>query len=77
MLFLYKMLPMSSMFRLVNLRFSRAPNTLFRRGDLVAMQDIKQGECIRVPAPKKIHRTKEERREVDRLADMSYKHATQ
>ena len=69
------MLP--SMFRLVNLRFSRAPNTLFRRGDLVAMQDIKRGECIRIPAPEKTHRTKEERREIDRLADMSYKHALQ
>lgn len=69
------MLP--SMFRLVNLRFSRAPNTMFRRGDLVATELIQKGECIRIPAPEKIHRTKEERREVDRLADMSYKHATQ
>lgn len=65
------------MFRLVNLRFSRAPNTMFRRGDLVATELIQKGECIRIPAPEKIHRTKEERREVDRLADMSYKHATQ
>ena len=69
------MLP--SMFRLVNLRFSRAPNTLFRRGDLVASQVIQKGECIRIPAPEKIHRTKEERREIDRLADMLYKHAMQ
>lgn len=65
------------MFRLVNLRFSRIPNTVFRRGDLVASQVIQKGECIRIPAPKKIHRSKEDRREVDRLADMSYKHATQ
>lgn len=72
---LFKMLP--SMFRLVNLRLSRAPNTMFRRGDLVATEVIQKGECIRIPAPEKIHRTKEERREVDRLADMSYKHATQ
>ena len=69
------MLP--SMFRLVNLRLSRAPNTMFRRVDLVATEVIQQGECIRIPAPEKIHRTKEERREVDRLAEISYKHATQ
>ena len=65
------------MFRLVNLRFSRVPNTLFRKGELVATQVIQKGECIRIPTPKKIHRTKEERKEIDRLADMSYKHATQ
>lgn len=65
------------MFRLVNLRFSRVPNTLFRKGDLVATKVIQKGECIRIPEPKKIHRTKEERKEIDRLADMSYKHATQ
>ena len=64
------------MFRLVNLRFSRASNTMFRKGDLIATQVIHKGECIRIPAPEKIHRTKEERREIDRLADMSYKHAT-
>ena len=69
------MLP--SMFRLVNLRFSRVPNTLFRKGDLVASHVIQKGECIRIPAPKKIYRSKEERREVDRLADVSYEHATQ
>lgn len=67
----------SSMFRLVNLRFSRAPNTKFRKGELVATQVIQQGECIWIPAPKRVHRTKEERREIDRLADMSYIHAKQ
>lgn len=72
---LFKMFP--NMFRLVNLRLSRVPNTMFRRGDLVATEVIQKGECIRIPAPEKIHRTKEERREIDRLADMAYKHATQ
>lgn len=66
-----------NMFRLVNLRLSRASNTMFRKGDLIATQVIQKGECIRIPAPEKIHRTKEERREIDRLADMSYKHAKQ
>ena len=65
------------MFRLVNLRFSHVSNTLFRRGDLVAARVIQKGECIRIPAPEKIHRSKEERKEIDRLADMSYKHALQ
>ena len=65
------------MFRLVNLRFSRVPNTLFHRGDLVAKHTIHKGECIRIPAPKRIHRTKEERKEIERLAEMSYKHALQ
>ena len=69
------MLP--NMTRLASLRFSRVPNTLFRKGDLVASQVIQKGECIRIPAPKKIHRTKEEMKEIERLADMSYKHATQ
>jgi hypothetical protein len=62
------------MFRLVNLRFSRVPNTLFRKGDLVATQVIQKGECIRTPAPEQIHRTKEERKEIERLAEMAYKH---
>lgn len=65
------------MFRLVNLRLSRASNTMFRKGDLIATQVIQKGECIRIPAPERIHRTKEERKEIDRLADMAYKHATQ
>ena len=68
---------LSSMYRLVNLQFSRVPNTVFRRGDLVASQVIQKGECIRIPAPEKIERTKEERKEINRLAEMSYKHATQ
>jgi len=68
------MLPVSNMFRMVNLRFSRAPNTFFHKGDLVAAQKIQKGECIRIPAPEQIHRTKEEQKEIDRLADMSYKH---
>ena len=63
------------MFRLVNLRFSRASNTMFRKGDLIATQVIQKGECIRIPAPERIHRSKEERKEIDRLADMAYKHA--
>ncbi len=69
------MLP--NMFRFVNLRFSHVPNTLFRKGDLVASQVIQKGERIRPPAPEKIHRTKEEKEEIQRLADMAYKHALQ
>ena len=68
------MIPVTSMFRLVNLRFSRVPNTLFRKGDLVATQVIQKGECIRIPAPEQIHRTKEERKEIERLAEVAYKH---
>ena len=66
-----------NMFRLVNLRFSRFPNTLFKKGNLVAIQDIRKGERIRPPAPEKIHRTKDEKEEIRRLADMAYKHALQ
>ena len=62
----------SNMFRLVNLRFSRLPNTLFRKGDLVAIQDIRKGERIRPPAPEKILRTREEKEEIQRLADETY-----
>lgn len=65
------------MFRLVNLRFSRFPNTLFKKGNLVAIQNIRKGERIRPPAPKKISRTTEEKKEIQRLADMAYKHALQ
>ena len=65
------------MFRLVNLRFSQFPNTLFKKGNLIAIHDIQKGERIRPPAPKKISRTKEERKEIERLAEMSYKHALQ
>ena len=43
-----------NMFRLVNLRLSRVPNTMFRRGDLVATEVIQKGECIRIPAPEKM-----------------------
>jgi len=63
------------MFRLVNIRFSRFPNTLFREGNLVAIQHIRKGECIRVPTPLKIHRSLNEKKEIDRLADVSYQHA--
>jgi len=63
------------MFRLVNLRYSHLPNTLFRKGDLVAIQDIRKGECIRLPAPKKILRSEEEKKEIRRLADVTYEFA--
>ena len=63
------------MYRLVNVMVSRFPNVLFRRGDLVAIQDIRKGERIRAPQVKKKHRTKDERDEIDRLADMAYLHA--
>ena len=63
------------MYRLVNLRFSRIPNTMFRRGDLVAIQDIRRGECIRVPRPKRVYRSAKDRKEIDRLGDVSYWHA--
>lgn len=65
----------TKMFRLINLRFSRIPNTLFKHGDLVAIQDIHKGECIRIPAPTKILRTKEEKKEITRLAEISYNFA--
>lgn len=68
------MIPVTSMFRLVNLRFSCVPNTFFHKGDLVAAQNIQKGECIRTPAPEQIHRTKEEQKEIDRLVDMVYRH---
>ena len=71
-----RLITFSNMFRLVNLRFSRFPNTLFRKGELVAIQDIRKGECIRPPAPPKILRTKEERKEIERLADETYTFAT-
>lgn len=65
------------MFRLFNLRLSQIPNTMFSEGNLIAIHDIRKGHCIRTPAPGKTHRTKEERKEIDRLAEMSYKHALQ
>jgi hypothetical protein len=63
------------MFRSLHLRFSRNPNCTVRSGYLIASQDIRRGDRIRIPAPKLIYRTKKERREVDRLADVSYSHA--
>jgi len=61
------------MYRLVNLRFSRFPNTLFHHGDLVAIQNIHKGECIRIPRPEKPLRSKEERKEINRLATMTHR----
>lgn len=63
------------MYRLLNVNCSRLPNTIFRKGDLVAMQDIRRGDCIRVPMPKNIPRAKEDRKEINRLARESYKFA--
>lgn len=63
------------MFRLINIRFSRIPNTLFNKGQLVAVQDIRRGETIRPPAPEKIIRTKADREELTRLANESYRFA--
>lgn len=63
------------MFRMVNLRTSHAANTFLKKGNVVATRDIQKGEFIRVPKPSRIHRTLKERKEIDRLADMSYYHA--
>lgn len=63
------------MFRSLHLRFSRIPNCIIRSGNLIATQDIRRGERIRIPAPKVIHRTKKDREEVERLAVVSYSHA--
>ena len=64
-----------NMFRIVNLRTSHAANTFLKSGKLVATRDIQKGESIRVPKPDRIHRTLKERKEIARLADMSYYHA--
>lgn len=63
------------MYRLLNVHCSRIPNALFKKGNLVAIQDIRRGELIRVPMSRKIKRTKKERKELDRLAGVSYSHA--
>ena len=63
------------MYRRLNIRCSRIPNTLFRKGNLVAVQDIRRGECIRIPMPRKIKRTQKEKKELGRLANVSYSHA--
>lgn len=63
------------MYRLLNIQCSRIPNALFKKGNLVAVQDIRRGDCIRVPMPRKIKRTRKERKELDRLAGVSYSHA--
>ena len=59
----------------LKLRFSRMPNCIIRSGNLIATQNIRRGERIRIPAPRVIHRTIKERKEIDRLADISYSHA--
>ena len=63
------------MFRLVNLRFTRFPNTVFDRGELVACRNISKGQRIRIPVPDKKLRTCAEMSEIRRLAEESYKHA--
>ena len=63
------------MYRILNVRCSRIPNALFKKGNLVAIQDIRRGELIRVPMPRKIKCTPKERKELDRLAGVSYSHA--
>ena len=63
------------MYRLVNVRFSRMANVKFQEGELVATRMIRRGQPIRVPEPKKIQRSLEEEREIERLAEMSYQHA--
>lgn len=60
------------MFRLVNIRSSRFPNTLIWKGGLIATRDIRRGDRIRVPAPEKILRTREEKEEIRRLAQETY-----
>lgn len=63
------------MYRILNVHCSRIPNVLFKKGNLVAANDIRKGELIRVPMPRKIKRKPKERKELNRLARVSYQHA--
>lgn len=63
------------MFRYVKLTMSHNPNALFKKGTLVAVQDIHRGERIRIPYHKLGVRKIEEREELKRLSEVSKQHA--
>ena len=64
-----------NMFRQIPLRFSLMPNCRLRAGNIIATQNIRRGERIRIPPPKVIYRNQEDKNEINRLADVSYRHA--
>lgn len=53
----------------------RRPNVIMKKGKLIATKMIRAGESIRLVNHEPLRRSKEERREIDRLAKMAREHA--
>lgn len=63
------------MYRFVKVPYSQLPNSIIIRGKLVANQNIRRGETIRIPQVRRPIRNTLERSEVNRLATVAYDHA--
>jgi hypothetical protein len=64
------------MYRFVKVPFSQLPNSIIIRGKLIANQNIRRGEPIRIYNYKKRPiRSAQERSELNRLACVAYEHA--
>ena len=57
-------------------RYAAVYNACLKKGVLYAVRPIRPGEEVTVPFPETNVRDTDEKEEIDRLAEMSYEHAT-